>query len=623
MLRVLLLALGLTLVLYYTSESIPGTQAIKSAFEGINRPRSGQQVQKRPLKFSQLNFLHTTDTHGWLSGHLNQKTYNGDWGDFVSFAQHVKKQAHDRNQDFLLVDTGDRHDGNGLSDITAPNGARSLPIFTQADFDLVTLGNHELYLWENSEQELDLLVPRYGDNYVCSNVEYQTSQNGSDVFVPFSRRFRYFTTPQQKLRVLSFGFLFDFNRANKRTKVTPIETAVAQQWFKDVLAAYPPSEVDVIVVAGHIPVTRRWTELQLLHTTLRSAYPHTVIQYFGGHSHVRDFQVFDDHSTALQSGRFCETLGFLSIDLSPAVASVEDRFFRSYIDFSVDSFMFHAQKSSWKEFHTQKGSVVKHMLASAREDLHLDDVLGHVEESNYYMDYVPLTHPKNLYNLLTSRVLPTLQPNDAEAQKNASDQRIIIINTGSVRYDLYKGPYTVDSHFIVSPFQNNWVKLRVPKEIAIRIAPKLNENDYILSDAAQGAHNSNVYLRPPHQRYHYVEERDPDQQGQIPLAYPDLAGEVDVKGQLPKGYVTYDDFGHSGDDTPHRAVKHYPIPNVVQSLELKPGLEGTVDVVFYSFLIPNVVATVEALGGTASPIEFYSDKYLGLLLDQYVAEHRV
>ncbi|KAF7999700.1 hypothetical protein HF325_005549 [Metschnikowia pulcherrima] len=260
MFRPLLLLALIALGIYLLEPYVPS----------LKEPIPDQFSGKRPLRLADLNFLHTTDTHGWLSGHLNQNTYNGDWGDFILFAHHLRQKAEAESKDLLIVDLGDRHDGNGLLDITTPNGARSLPIFAQLHYDIITLGNHELYLWENSEQELDLIVPKYGENYVCSNVEW-AAENG--LFVPFALRYRYFTTPQQKLRVLSFAFLFDFNRANLKTRVTPIENAVTQKWFKDVLAAFPPLAVDVVVIVGHIPVTKRWTELQLLHNTLRSAYP--------------------------------------------------------------------------------------------------------------------------------------------------------------------------------------------------------------------------------------------------------------------------------------------------------------------------------------------------------------
>jgi len=60
-----------------------------------------------PLEWGQINFLHTTDTHGWLEGHLKEQNYGADWGDFVSFTKHMKHKAGNLGVDLLLVDTGE------------------------------------------------------------------------------------------------------------------------------------------------------------------------------------------------------------------------------------------------------------------------------------------------------------------------------------------------------------------------------------------------------------------------------------------------------------------------------------------------------------------------------------
>lgn len=61
---------------------------------------------KSALAWGQLNFLHTTDTHGWLEGHLKERNYGADWGDFVSFVKDMRKKASGYGVDLLLVDTG-------------------------------------------------------------------------------------------------------------------------------------------------------------------------------------------------------------------------------------------------------------------------------------------------------------------------------------------------------------------------------------------------------------------------------------------------------------------------------------------------------------------------------------
>ncbi len=61
---------------------------------------------RAPLEWGQLNFLHTTDTHGWLAGHLKEQNYGADWGDFVSFSRRMRHMAGNYGVDLLLVDTG-------------------------------------------------------------------------------------------------------------------------------------------------------------------------------------------------------------------------------------------------------------------------------------------------------------------------------------------------------------------------------------------------------------------------------------------------------------------------------------------------------------------------------------
>ena len=45
--------------------------------------------------------------------------------------------------------------------------------------------------------------------------------------------------------------------------------------------------------------------------------PNVPIQVFGGHTHVRDFVVYDGMATGLESGRYCETVGWLAMSGIP------------------------------------------------------------------------------------------------------------------------------------------------------------------------------------------------------------------------------------------------------------------------------------------------------------------
>jgi hypothetical protein len=61
---------------------------------------------KRPLEWGQINFIHSTDLHGWYEGHMKERNYRADWGDFISFIQHMRDKAKKLNVDLLVIDTG-------------------------------------------------------------------------------------------------------------------------------------------------------------------------------------------------------------------------------------------------------------------------------------------------------------------------------------------------------------------------------------------------------------------------------------------------------------------------------------------------------------------------------------
>ncbi|KAG5984357.1 hypothetical protein E4U43_006182, partial [Claviceps pusilla] len=162
---------------------------------------------KEPLQWGQVNFLHTTDTHGWLEGHLKEQNYGADWGDFVTFSRRMKQTARLMGVDLLLVDTGDLHDGTGLSDAIKPDGAKSMPIFDEIHYDLLTIGNHELYVSEVAYHMFDNYAKKWGDRYLTSNVKIWNRHSGRYEYPGVTHR--YFTT-DMGLRVMAFGVLFDF-----------------------------------------------------------------------------------------------------------------------------------------------------------------------------------------------------------------------------------------------------------------------------------------------------------------------------------------------------------------------------------------------------------------------------
>lgn len=641
-------------------------QQLKSRLPNLNEPL-------RDLTIGKLNFLHTTDTHGWYLGHLNQKQYSSDWGDFISFHSNLLEGINNQGSDLLMVDSGDRHDGNGLSDLTDINGELSSKIFMMLDYDLITVGNHELYKEEISKLEFENVVPRYGENFISTNVEYK---NDDDEWVIFGNNtHRYFETKINKFKILAFSFMFDFTMGNDRVRVTPIRDIIKQDWLIELMDDYSKNyEIDSLVIVGHIPITHDWLELDELHQFLRSYFPTTYIQYLGGHSHIRDFTIYDNLSTGLQSGRYCETVGFVSIKDLPTSNDVEklndfvsDNVHRKYIDFNLHSFMHHSNHTNLETFNTEKGLFVSKELGKISKQLRLDDVFGKVPHS-YYMSAADYQNreEKSLLRFLEDEILVQLEPKACNNKigevpeiitSNAdSNDRIILINTGGIRYDLYKGDFTRNALFTVSPFKNMWKILpSIPTEIALRLQPILNKGSYIL--------NTNENLKSPYQyalesKYSNFEESnhvittadtddtinevDENDKAVFTLnpysnSHINTNNEEDNRLPLSYGYTTTDENGIHGDDTIHKKLTQFYVPNVIQSHEFAFEEAETTskftDVVFYDFIEPFVLSALkEACNGDeelynklSSNCQFYNDcsqEYnLGQLLKNYAQDN--
>lgn len=569
----------------------------------------------RPIETGLINFLHTTDTHGWYLGHLNQRQYSGDWGDFVSFESHIRAQVQENGGDLITIDTGDRHDGNGLSDLTAVNGQFSNEVFSAMEYDLVTVGNHELYKADISELEFNTLVPLYGERFISTNVKYRNDDGEWVIFGNSTHR--YFQTEVNKLNVLALSFLFDFKWYNDRVKVEPIESVIRSRWFISLLQEFQENPVDIIVIFGHLPVTHQWLEMELLHKTIRSYFPGVTIQYFGGHSHIRDFTILDRKSTGLQSGRYCETIGFLSIkDLEGE--SDKSNVFRSYIDFNKHSFISHSG-TTMETFDTDHGLEITNKLINMSMELQLDETYGYVPHSFYTSAADYQHHDSNsLLRFLEGPILNQLESMNCDTDVDLefpefNNSRIILINTGGIRYDMYKGPFTKNSLFTVSPFKNKWkVVPNVPKVNAMKLKDILNNGPFILS---------NKSLKSPRQlaldsKPMYVQEMD-----------------FEFKDEKKSyGLVTIDDFGNDGDDTIHRPFHNYYVPNVIQSYNDVGG--DLVDVIYYDFIEPFILSALKDACGKQGEeqylalideVQFYNncenESNLGQLLKRYVQEN--
>jgi hypothetical protein len=101
---------------------------------------------------------------------------------------------------------------------------------------------------------------------------------------------------------MAFGVLFDFTGNSNVSKVITAANLVKEQWFLDAVDYDQP--IDLFILIGHNPVRTASPSftMEFVSRAIRALRPEVPLQVFGGHTHIRDFRVYDDMSTALEAG---------------------------------------------------------------------------------------------------------------------------------------------------------------------------------------------------------------------------------------------------------------------------------------------------------------------------------
>ncbi|KAF7590867.1 hypothetical protein BBP40_002281 [Aspergillus hancockii] len=560
----------------------------KEAYNATTGPSRGG------LPWGKMNFIHTTDTHGWLEGHMNERNYGGDWGDFVSFVKRMRDKADDLKVDLLVVDTGDLHDGNGLSDISDPKGAVSDSIFANVEYDLLTIGNHGVQLLKEAKNIQANISKIYADRYLTSNV-YISGKGEEQIGVPY----RHFTT-KYGTRVMAFGILYDDGNNDQSIKIETAKQMMERSWFTEAMK----KEVDLYVILGHGSLrnnsdpTKKSAFLdfeQELRKKLKTAGKEIPIQLLGGHTHIRDFRCFDELTSGLQSGKYGDTVGWLALDnfdirhwqgatslkdvptptktcpartkpanpeTTPSNVPLLDR---RYLDWNVRTFMYHAvgpNESNTAKFDTPLGRKVTRDIDFARHALNLTYHLGCAKETWCLW----CTDKKNIMTLAKPAVLETV------VNESLSNHRAVIITGTSFRYDLFQGPFTLGDALAVVPFTDAYHYVELNFTMYQAVLQNLNVTRPSASSKGD-IYNDNTGL-----------DEYP------PVVLPERNSKQDVlslhardEPDLTPGYTTKDDLGDEGDDTKHSPFidigKNLPTVAVEANIPRSPPSNFTLDLV--------------------------------------------
>ncbi|KAJ8516929.1 hypothetical protein ONZ45_g5811 [Pleurotus djamor] len=528
----------------------------------------------RPLEWGDVNILHTTDTHGWLLGHQKaswpEPNYSGDLGDFASFISHMKNQAIERDVDLLLVDTGDLHDGTGLSDGFPPGGIDahdSNQFLAQLPYDVMAIGNHELYIYENALDMHTNFAPQLKGRYLTSNVNITVpDRKGNPISVPLGKRFAKFKTRKGR-RVTAFGVLFDFTSNSKNTTVQKVVDMVQERWFLDAIKDEP----DFFLLTGHMPVQR--DDWPLVFDAIRAVHPFTPILTFGGHTHIRDCVQPDERS-------------WMSVKLGRRGGKKPLKFNRRYLDANRVTYEFHAKKKS-RQFDTFFGKRITRGLLDLAKRFDLDFTFG-VAPRDYFINEAPYPSEGSLLSLFAEKAVPIAT---AANNTRSSIPNYFVTNSGSQRFNIFSGPFTKNDQLTASPFTNKFMFIpNVTLQNALEVLPILN---------SQGEQRRSL-----EELEEMVErERERYSQGYIDGRYREWLEAMDRRhgeerraaGNLTLGYVTRDACPGVGDDIAHAPLPFFSLPDFISSNAPNVTMDTPIDLIFVDFIQAQMIRVLNSV----------------------------
>ncbi|KAG9128442.1 hypothetical protein FRC07_011199 [Ceratobasidium sp. 392] len=495
--------------------------------------------------------------------------YSGTLGDFASFVEHMKRIAKEKNVDLLLADSGDLHDGSGLTDgypLPGVNGHEAVKPFLKIPYDIMAIGNHELY---QSDVTLDVyknFVPKLPkDRYLSSNAFLLNPGNGIAITKPIGSRYRRFKTLRGR-QVTSLGVIFNFKEHNLNTTIQSPQDMVAETWFQDLMR----QSTDLFLLAGHMSVvnSQGW---ETVWEAVRKYHPETPIAILGGHTHLRFCRQYDKNTMAIESGRFMETIGWMSITLSDSNSSAVT-FLHKYLDANRRTYTYHTNTTE-STFDSKTGAKIDAFTKKLYNEWNLGKQHGCSRE-NYYIDRFKWGHPQNIQYFYAHKVIPEVL---VRGWNRKNVPFVFIANTGMLRWDIYQGPFTWNDQLTVLPFKEGYKYIVVPWSVAQNVSDKLHEYP---SDHFDSSHILAKALGP-------AASTEPPS-AQQPFSLPGR--------ELTPGYVTKDLCGGNGDDTEHAKIPILSTPDYYSNKpDYKLPDDHPVDVIIPAFLQPRTIVAINKL----------------------------
>ena len=209
-------------------------------------------------------------------------------------------------------------EGSGLSDATlytsaGIHGAELFPIISEMPFDVLTVGNHDLY----DDETIGFMVSSgfidgWNGHYLTSNTF--SSNDNTRVGSPYI----ILEGDVTQNKYLFFGFLFHMEDSCDSMKVTDPADEVEEDWFAEALGEGIDQNVRAVVIMSHMDMVDDAVYSILDKIRSFPGYEDLAIQFVTGHTHYRGFNKLDYRASSFEAGHYLDTVGLLTMNLPPA-----------------------------------------------------------------------------------------------------------------------------------------------------------------------------------------------------------------------------------------------------------------------------------------------------------------
>ncbi|KAG6882789.1 hypothetical protein C0993_009170, partial [Termitomyces sp. T159_Od127] len=216
-------------------------------------------------------------------------------------------------------------------------------------------------------------------------------------------------------------------------------------------------------------------------------------------------------------------------------------------------------KNSQKEktaFDTTSGELMTAGLKALAAAFDLDFLFG-TAPHDYTVNQNPYPSKDSLLSFLAADALPVAL---AVNNSRASIPNLIITNSGSLRFDIYAGPFTKNDQLTASPFADSFLYIPgIKLSVANAVFASLN-------NPSAGTRRS------------LIEERE---------AIERDGAEKRIAQNLTLGYVTTDSCPGFGDNTLHAPLPFFDVPDFTASNPPAVLDDTPIDLVFVASAVPS------------------------------------